>query len=205
MDANKTVTAVFAQDSYALRYEWTLDTDPGWTTQGLWAWGQPAGGGGQYGGRDPTASHTGSKVYGYNLAGDYPNRLAETHLTTRAINCTGLTQVKLRFRRWLGVERPAYDHAYVRVSRDGVTWTTVWQNTTQIADTAWVQQEIDLSAVADNQPTVYLRWTMGATDWSWQFCGWNLDDIQIWAAGTPVRASPLAVEGPGVTVPVAAQ
>ena len=39
--------------------------------------------------------------------------------------------------------------------------------------------DFDISAVADNQPTVYLRWTMGATDSGWQYCGWNIDDIAV--------------------------
>jgi subtilisin family serine protease len=167
----------------SLVYEWNMNTNPGWTTQGQWAWGVPTGGGGQYGGPDPTSGATGSNVYGYNLAGDYTNALAETHLTSTAINCTGLTSVTLRFQRWLGVEVNTYDHAYVRVSNNGSTWTTVWSNSAEIADTAWSLQEFDISAVADNQATVYLRWTMGTTDSSWQFCGWNIDDVQILAIG----------------------
>lgn len=167
----------------SLVYEWNMNTNPGWTTQGQWAWGVPTGGGGQYGGPDPTSGATGSNVYGYNLAGDYANSLAETHLTSTAINCTGLTSVTLRFQRWLGVEVNTYDHAYVRVSNNGSTWTTVWSNSAEIADTAWSLQEFDISAVADNQATVYLRWTMGTTDSSWQFCGWNIDDVQILAIG----------------------
>lgn len=167
----------------SLVYEWNMNTNPGWTVQGQWAWGVPTGGGGLYGGPDPTSGATGSSVYGYNLAGDYANNLAETHLTSTAIDCTGLTSVTLRFQRWLGVEVNTYDHAYVRVSNNGSTWTTIWSNGAEIADTAWSLQEFDISAVADNQATVYLRWTMGTTDSSWQFCGWNIDDVQILAIG----------------------
>ena len=36
-----------------LAYSWDMDTDPGWTTQGSWAWGNPTGGGGQHGGPEP--------------------------------------------------------------------------------------------------------------------------------------------------------
>ncbi|MBN2445698.1 MAG: choice-of-anchor J domain-containing protein, partial [Phycisphaerae bacterium] len=164
-------------------YEWDLSTDPGWTTQGSWAYGQPTGGGGAYGSPDPTSGYTGANVYGYNLAGDYTNSMAETHLTTAAIDCSGLSDVHVTFWRWLGVEQPSYDHAYVRASNDGSTWTTVWQNTSEVADSSWNQMDIDISAVADNQSTVYLRWTMGATDSGWTYCGWNIDDIQIVALG----------------------
>jgi hypothetical protein len=167
-------------------YSWPLDTNPGWTTQDLWAWGHPTGAGGQYGNPDPANGHTGTNVYGYNLNGDYQNNLPERHLTSTPINCTGLSQVSLRFWRWLNVEQPSYDHAYVRVSNNGTTWTTLWQNAAQITDSAWSYQQFDISAVADNQPTVYLRWTMGPTDSSWQFSGWNLDDIEIWGVQPPV-------------------
>ncbi|MGD8451965.1 MAG: hypothetical protein PVJ57_09125 [Phycisphaerae bacterium] len=161
----------------------TMDSDPGWTTQGLWAYGQPTGGGGQYGENDPTSGFTGPNVYGYNLSGDYENNLPERHLTTPAINCTGYDNVHLSFYRWLGVEQPRYDHAYVRVSTNGSSWTTVWTNAAEITDSSWNYQEFDISSIAANQATVYIRWTMGTTDTSWQYCGWNIDDVRLSSFG----------------------
>ncbi len=160
---------------------WSFDTDPGWSTENLWAFGQPTGQGGQYGGPDPISGYTGTNIYGFNLNGDYPNDLPERHLTSAAIDCSQLYSVGLRFQRWLGVEGPEFDHAYIRVSNDGVNWTTVWTNLAEITDTSWQAMELDLSAVADGQETVYLRWTMGSTDVGWQYCGWNIDDVEIWA------------------------
>ena len=163
------------------QYLWTLDTSPGWTISGgQWAWGHPTGQGGAYGGKDPNNGYTGANVYGYNLNGDYANNIPEYHLTTTAINCTNLTQVSLRFYRWLGVETSAYDHAYVRASNNGSSWTTVWQNEGEIADSSWQYQNIDISSVANNQANVYIRWTMGTTDGSWTYCGWNIDDVAIY-------------------------
>ena len=164
-----------------LAYSFPLDSNPGWSTEGLWAWGQPTGQGGQYGEPDPTSGYTGSNVYGYNLNGDYENYLSERHLTSTAIDCTNLSDVHLKFWRWLGVEQPTYDHAYVRVSNNGSSWTTVWQNSGTVSDSSWTQQEYDISSIADGEPTVYLRWTMGTTDSGWQYCGWNIDDVEIWA------------------------
>ena len=163
----------------AVFYSETMDTDPGWTTAGLWAFGSPTGGGGQYGNPDPTSGHTGPNVYGYNLSGDYENGLAERHLTSTAIDCTGKTGVSLSFWRWLGVETSTYDHAYLRVSTNGTNWTTIWQNGGEVSDSSWTEEVYDISAYADNQPTVYLRWTMGSTDSSWQYCGWNIDDVSL--------------------------
>jgi agmatine deiminase len=170
-----------------LQYEWTMDTDPGWTTEGAWAFGQPTGGGGEYGGPDPTSGFTGSNVYGYNLNGDYPGNLSEQDLTTAAIDCSNLDRVSLRFMRWLGVEQPQYDHAYIRVSTDGTNWSTIWSNGSTIEDTSWQQQEFDISQYADGQSTVYLRWTMGSTDSIWNFCGWNIDDVQIFGVDISVQ------------------
>ena len=171
-------SAVVGQN--ALVYENTLDINPGWTTQGLWAFGRPTGQGGAYGYPDPSAGHTGLNVYGYNLNGDYENNLPERHLTSGPIDCTGFTGVHLKFWRWLGVERYTYDKAFVRASKDGVNWVTVWQNPdSETADNQWQEMDLDISAVADDQPTVYLRWTMGPTDSSWTYCGWNVDDIRL--------------------------
>lgn len=161
-------------------YSFPLDTDPGWTMEPGWQFGVPQAGGGDHGGPDPVSGRTGANVLGFNLAGDYPNNLPLTSLRTGAIDCSGLDRVTVKFWRWLGVEQPSYDHAYFSVSNDGVNWTTVWQNTGEVADTEWTRVEYDVSAVADGQATVYLAWTMGPTDTSWTYCGWNLDDIEIW-------------------------
>ena len=168
-----------------IQYAWYLNDDPGWSADGEWTLGEPMGSGGEYGSRDPTEGFTGHRVYGYNLHGDYPNGLTEQHLTTAAIDCSFLDGVTLRFWRWLGVESSEFDHAYVRISRDGQSWSTVWQNTDEIADQSWVPQEFDISAIADGEPTVYVRWTMGSTDEGWRYCGWNVDDVEILGMGDP--------------------
>ncbi len=182
---------VLAVGEPGLAAEWPLDSNPGWSTQDAWAFGQPTGGGGEYGGPDPTSGHSGPYVYGYNLAGDYPNNLPERHLTSTAIDCSDRYTTHLVFWRWLGVEQPTYDHARVRVSNNGTDWVTVWENPVEITDSAWQYMNLDVSGVADGQPTVYLRWTMGPTDGGWRYCGWNIDDIELWG----VEVVSLAVPG----------
>ena len=39
--------------------------------------------------------------------------------------------------------------------------------------------ELDISDIADGEETVYLRWTMGDTDLTTHYCGWNIDDVEI--------------------------
>jgi len=163
-----------------LQHAWHLDTDPGWATQDRWAWGQPMGAGGHAGTPDPTSGHTGPNVYGYNLYGDYNNNIDFRHLTTHAIDCSGLYGARLRFWRWLGVEDPSCDKVSVSASRDGATWVTVWENPTEICDTSWVFMDVDLLGIPDDCATLYLRWTVGPTNGTNRYCGWNIDDIEIW-------------------------
>lgn len=166
-------------------FEETMDTDPNWSTQGEWAFGQNTGGGGSSGPPDPTSAATGDTLYGYNLNGDYSNNLPETHLTTQAIDCSGREQIELRFMRFLGVEQSIFDRATVSVSNDGTNFTAVWQNTGTVADTQWEEIALDISAIADNQSTVFIRWTMGPTDTAVVFCGWNIDDVTLSGASCP--------------------
>ena len=166
-----------------VQYEWNMDSDPGWTTEGDWEYGQPAGTGGDHGNPDPTSGFTGTNVYGYNLNGGYPNELPETHLTSAAIDCSNLFNTNLTFQAWLGVEQPAYDHAYFRISNDGETWYNLWENTETMDGGSWIEFNFNISEYADNEESVYLRWTMGSTDGGWTFCGWNIDDVQI--SGVP--------------------
>jgi subtilisin-like proprotein convertase family protein len=162
-----------------LIYAYTLDSNPGWDTTGEWGFGQPNGQDG-----DPSSGVTGSNVYGYNLHGDYPNNMSEEYLTSGPIDCSILTAVEVRFWRWLGVEHSSYDHATFLVSNNGTTWSELWHNPSGYGNTineaAWSQHIFDISAVADEQATVYLRWVMGPTDGSVTYHGWSVDDIEIW-------------------------
>ena len=158
-----------------------FDTDEGWSGTGQWAHGVPTGGAGSSGIGDPTAGFTGANVWGYNLAGGYPNNMSVETLTSSAIDCTGKTGVRVNFYRWLGVESSSFDNASFQVSNDGSVWTTIWAHTatSAINEGAWTLHGYDISAEADGQATVFLRWTMGTTDGSVTYHGWNIDDVSL--------------------------
>jgi hypothetical protein len=107
------------------------------------------------------------------------------NLTTAALDLSNVTGAQLRFRRWLGVQNAAYDHAGLEISTDGATWSSIWEHTgASINDASWTLQAYDISAVADQQSTVYIRWAMGTTNNSVTYCGWNIDDVEIWGVVT---------------------
>jgi len=167
-------------------YNFPLDTNPGWTADPDWAFGHPTGGGTHN--FDPSNGFTGTNVYGYNLAGDYPNSLTPVrYLTTTNLNLAGVTNAQLEFRRWLGIESSSFDHATIDVSNNGTTWTNVWSHSgSAISENAWSLQSYSISSTADNQAAVKIRWGMGTTDTSVTYPGWNLDDIQIKGLRAPV-------------------
>ena len=154
---------------------WPMDSDPGWTLEGDWAWGVPAGAGG-----DPSSGATGSNVVGYNLNGDYTNNMSETYATTPSIDCSASVDTTLRFKRWLGIESSTFDHASVQVSGGGEVWTTVYDHVEGgFQETSWSDIEIDISEVADGSSDVRIRWVMGTTDGSVTYGGWNIDDVEL--------------------------
>lgn len=157
-----------------------FESDLGWTISGgQWEIGPPTGGGGNWGFPDPASAHGGMNELGYNLDGDYGNFLPEYHVTSPAINCSSLSDTEFRFWRWLGVERPAYDHAYIRLSTDGTSWTDLWQNDFEVKDSVWIEQVFDISDYADGESVLYIRFTMGTTDPGYNGCGWNIDDLSV--------------------------
>jgi hypothetical protein len=200
-----TLAALAAPGEPASVYaSWSFSSDPEWDTEGEWAFGTPSGASATHGLPDPTSGFTGNDVYGYDLDGGYANDLPETHLTSEPIDASLLQGTYITFQRWLNVERAEFDHASFLVSADGTSWTPVWENPVEddITDACWRRVGYDISGVADGAETLYLRWTMGATDSSWQYTGWNLDDVEIRYVPEP-RSHPAAVAGFALLVALA--
>jgi hypothetical protein len=169
-----------------------FSTNLGWTGtggQGEWTIGVATGGEGNdgYGEPDPAADHTptgDNKVLGNDLTsgtgGDYSASLAQTYwVTSPTINCLNYNGVTMSYYHWLGVERNTYDHAYLEAF-NGSAWIRLFENGSEHTDeTSWNLAEYDLSAIADHNANFQLRFGIGVTDGSWQYCGWNIDDILI--------------------------
>jgi hypothetical protein len=166
-------------------HAFNMETDPGWTATGQWAYGVPTGdGGSEYGLPDPTSGVTGANVYGVNLEGDYTAEVGGPYyLTTEALDCSNAHGVHLSFARWLNTDYQPYVSASVEVSTDAQQWEVVWENPGSASDMtadAWSTHDLDLSAHADGQATVYVRWgyAIGEPD-AFPYAGWNIDDVII--------------------------
>ncbi len=165
----------------------------GWTHGGIgddWQIATPAGLA-----DDPATAYAGTKVAGTDLTGLGANpgkyeSNANSWLESPPIDCSEATEVRLSFQRKLMVERSnggAWDFARVQVNG-----TTVWQSPSgpsNLIDSAWTLQEFDISALADGNPAVKIRYTL-KSDASVMFGGWNIDEFQL----TGLTASTVAVD-----------
>ena len=136
----------------------------------------------------PTDPHSGSTFWWSDRADGLDSRL------TRAVDLAKATQPVLSFWTWYEIEKD-YDYAYVAVSTDnGQHWATLPAPATTKDDpnganlgsgftansggerSAWIQQQVDLSAFAGKQ--VLLRFEY-VTDGALSLHGFAVDDIQI--------------------------
>ncbi len=161
--------------------------DNGWThvqlaTQDDWQRGTPAGKSG-----DPSAAFAGASAWCNDLGGEGWNGAYGSSVFNRlespAISTLGKTGLRLRFRRWLGVEDGLYDEA--RILLNG---TQVWSNpasaggSDHLVDTSWTLQDLDVGTLADNQPALRVRFEL-ESDGGLEFGGWNLDDLSLASVG----------------------
>ncbi|HZM00721.1 MAG TPA: M28 family peptidase [Planctomycetota bacterium] len=157
--------------------------DNGWThaqvlTQDDWQRGAPVGQSG-----DPSGAAQGAAVWANDLGstgwnGAYGSSV-ENWLESPAINTLGKTGLHLRFKRWLSVEDGTFDQASIAING-----STVWQNPStpggvaHTLDSEWTQQDLDVSALADNKPSVRVRFKL-KSDGGLEFGGWTVDDLKL--------------------------
>ena len=132
---------------------------------------------------------TGEEITKWNQRQEYPNG----YFQTAAIDCSAHSDVILKFEhlfRWNDWFTGPRAGLWVGVSNDGTNWTEYNVRDRIPAATllhAPVKEEINISSVAGNQKTVYLRF-FWRDIFSWY---WMVDDIEL----TEPYAHDLAIEG----------
>lgn len=163
-----------------------FDSENDWILTGEWEIAIPMGlGGSGGGGKDPTSAYIGTKVLGTDLTGlgvypgDYEPGLLEDEYQAISpeMDCFYYTNVTLRFHRWLNIE--ITDRAKIQVTYDdGATWHDVWKNQAYFSSSSWGQQTIALTPI-NRKPNARFRFTIGPTDFNYNFSGWNIDNIVV--------------------------
>lgn len=161
---------------------WTHGLTSGEMSEGAddWQWGAPNGDNNASG--DPGAAFSGNFVYGNDLGednfnGEYQNEKVNFALSPE-IDVTGYDNVRLQYRRWLGVEDAQFDQANV-YANDSLLWTNLdtTDGDTHHTEFEWRFHDIELTdQVADNK--VQVKYEI-ASDQGLSFGGWTLDDFCI--------------------------
>ncbi|MFN7561587.1 MAG: M36 family metallopeptidase, partial [Prosthecobacter sp.] len=178
-----------------------LNTDPGWTRTGEWAFGTPTGGGGGTGNADPTSGATGTNVFGVNLSGNHGSTVSGPfYLTSGAVDLSLYTKTRLRFKRWLNTNTLTNSRVTVEVSTNGTNWREVYVNPgTTVTDSSWQTLEYDISSIADLQSAVQVRWSYRVLVAN-AYSGWNIDDVEFLGEATngfTITSANSATEGDG--------
>ena len=107
---------------------------------------------------------------------------ADSWAQSPQIDCSDKTDVHLAFRRWLTVEEGLYDDAMLFVNG-----TQFFANPSvgTFFDTRWEEIVYDISAIADNNPSVQLRFELDV-DNNLNYGGWAIDDVRLFAPGEEV-------------------
>lgn len=136
---------------------------------------------------DPPAAASGLRCAGNSLGatnnGAYPPA-SDSWLRSPPIDCTGVVNVRLRFKRWASIAAPA-DRLELRAG--GVfTWATSY---TPIVDSGWAVYDTLLSTAANN-PALVIEFRLVSSGGQ-QFGGWTIDDVEIFSVSyaVPLAAS----------------
>jgi len=120
----------------------------------------------------------------YTVDGLY-NNTSTCYVQSGVIDCSNSFRTQLVFRRSLASEQGLYDHAIIQVN--GVE---VWANETathHLDYGAWIPVSYDISALADGNPSVRIKFIMQSDDY-WKYGGWNIDNVQIVSLQDPQGA-----------------
>jgi hypothetical protein len=179
-------SSIYYQPLQSFPFVDDFSTDKGWFGYELGGWERgpaKAGGATEFGYPDPEKDRSltlDNYILGYAIGGDYPNNLGEKSIISPPIDCRGNDRVFLRFWRYLNVESNEYDHARVYASNDGANWNLIWENPNDdLIDDQWFRFNIDISDVAADRETVYIKFTMGPTNELNKSSGWNIDGFEV--------------------------
>ncbi|MCX6225142.1 MAG: M14 family zinc carboxypeptidase [Bacteroidia bacterium] len=141
-----------------------------------WQLGTPAGKG-----SDPGHAFSGTNCWGTDMGWDsYEGTSWDgvyqanvyNYLRSPVIDCSNMTGVGLKFRRWLNIR--VSDYARIKINNQ-----VVWESPRLgIIEAVWTGQIIDISAIADNNPAVTITFELQSNS-SGTSGGWNIDDVIV--------------------------
>jgi len=185
-------------------YSDDFSSDMGWTLGTKWQIGATSVSPSATGNPDPALDNTTTAdngVLGTLLGGNIgePDGLHGFYYATSPIyDLSGVTDVNFSFYRWLNSDYDPYMTSQVEVF-DGAVWQMIYTNccvgsTGYVDDNSWNLQNFDVSAYADGNSLFQARFSYDVTSGGvYSISGWNVDDLQITAAGAVPTPATLAL------------
>jgi hypothetical protein len=166
-----------------------FESDAGWTLEGEWERGAPAGLGTYPG--DPVSAIIGDGVLGHDLngqgahPGDYEPNTAES-ATSPVIDASALSNVELRLYRWLNVVNGGV--GYLEVKDGSGVWQTVWSSPSFGGHTqsSWSSQTYNISTHAAGNSALQIRFRQSSFLASSFDAGWNVDGLVVRDSTAPL-------------------
>lgn len=138
-------------------------------------------------GGGPDVCSSGSSCWATDLDDLYDNNINGVYLYSPVYNFSGYDTVQISYREWLEVEGNNYDFARLQYSIDGGAWQDDWvygAGDPTREDLNWVDSPVhNATSYAAGQSVVQWRWVI-ETDFTWQWGGWYIDDVNISATAS---------------------
>jgi hypothetical protein len=180
-------TLLTAQSAFATQiYFDDFSSNKGWTLGTKWQIGATSASPTGNGNPDPVFDNTSTSdngVLGAALGGNIgaPDGMhGFYYATSPTYNLSGAKSVHLTFARWLNSDYSPYMTSRVEVY-DGSAWQLIYNNgSTGVYDNAWMTQDYDVSAFADNNALFAVRFSYDVTSSGvYTIGGWNVDDLAL--------------------------
>lgn len=117
----------------------------------------------------------------------------DADMITGSIDCSNHATVRLSFQQFL---YHFYESATVSVSNDGTSWTQVFDASASLATNAYTtnpdEVDIDITSLAGNQATVYIKFNFTGDYDYW----WMIDDITLYEPVNYTDASLTSILSP---------
>ncbi len=165
-----------------------FETDTGWALSGEWEIGPPMGLGSGAG--DPDEAVSGTRILGHDLSGQgvWPGDfepLSDESAISPMIDGTSFANTEIKFRKKLNVTNGSF--AYIDVKDSSGSWNPVYQTLVSgQADADWTDTVLDISALADNNPNLQIRFREASFIPGSFAAGWNIDDLTLRDGSLPL-------------------
>ncbi len=151
-----------------------------------WEWGSPSGFAGRFSSTEPGSGHSGTRVWGTILGGNFsPSTVSSLSQT---FDFTGASAITMTFWEWVDSGPNAFDRAKVFVNGNEEYWSD------GDSGDAWRQVTLDLSAY-DGLAVVTVDFNFSSSTVV-ERTGWYLDDVAIFSA-IPEPSSMIVLVGLG--------